>query len=349
MVKAAVLTSLNHFEISEVEKPTIKEDEVLVRVEAAGICGSDIHKMQYGWKYGYPKVMGHEFSGVVEATGEKTASIKAGDRVAVIPFMPCHKCAYCKAGKFQLCEHYQMIGSDHNGGFEEYVAVPASNVIKIGDKISFEEAAMIEPLAVAAHAIMGISPQLGDTVAVFGLGTIGVLAVQWLRLCGVKKIIGIDIDPKKNEAAKYYGIDEVIDPLNEPLEQRILEMTDELGVDIALECAGSQITEEESLLVLRKGGKIGYLGIAYTDIFLHQKAFENIFRREYTIQGFWNSYSAPFPGEEWFHSIAFIEQGKIDLKRLISHQFKLDQLQEAFDLTVNQKESYSKVMIYPQK
>ncbi|WP_159721403.1 galactitol-1-phosphate 5-dehydrogenase [Enterococcus sp. CSURQ0835] len=348
-MKAALLTHLNHFEIAELEQPSLKANEVLVKVEAAGICGSDIHKMQSGWKYGFPMVMGHEFSGVITAVGTKVTQSQIGDRVVVVPFMPCNQCVYCKAGKFQLCEHYQMIGSQRYGGFEQFAVVPATNVLKISPKISFEEAAMIEPLAVAAHAVMGLDPQLGDTVVIFGLGTIGILVLQWLQLAGVKKIIGIDIDPAKLAVAKKFGVTETINPQSEPLEQRVLALTDQLGADLVLECAGSPLTEEEALLVLRKGGKLGYLGIAYADILLHQQAFENIFRREYTIQGFWNSYSAPFPGNEWRNAIAFIEQGKIKLKPLISHRFGLDQIQQAFDLTVNKTESYNKVMLYPQK
>jgi L-iditol 2-dehydrogenase len=347
-MKAALLRGLNQFEIEEIKKPVPLDHEVLVKVKAAGICGSDIHKMQNEWKYGLPMVMGHEFAGVIEAVGSGVKQVSIGDRVAIAPLIPCHECTYCKSGKYQLCEHYTMIGSHHYGGFEEYVAVPEENVINIGEILSFEEAAMIEPLAVAAHGVMGLEPKIGDTVAVFGLGTIGILTVQWLRLTGVKKIIGIDIDPNKLAEAKKYGVTDTINSLEEPLEKRIVELTNEMGVDIAIECAGSKITEEQCLLITKKGGKIGYQGIAYSDVLLHQRAFENIFRREYTIQGFWNSYSAPFPGKEWLHSATFIEQGKIQLKDLISHRFELEDIQKAFDLTVNREESYNKVMIFPE-
>ena len=348
-MKAALLTSLNKFEIKNLEKPIPKENEVLVKVKAAGICGSDIHKMQSGWRYGLPMVMGHEFAGEVEAIGSEVKNIVVGDRVAIAPLLPCNECIYCKSGKYQLCENYQMIGSHRYGGFEEFCTVPESNVINIGSKISYEEAAMIEPLAVAAHGVMGLDPQTGDQVAVFGLGTIGILSVQWLRLAGVKKIIGIDIDHNKLEESKKYGVTDIINPLEEDLESLIFEITKGLGVDIALECAGSKVTEEQCLLVVRKGGKIGYQGIAYSDVLLRQRAFENIFRREYTLKGFWNSYSAPFPGKEWLHSVDFIESGQIQLKSMISHRFNLDDIQKAFNLTVNREESYNKVMIFPNK
>ncbi|HEL1639964.1 galactitol-1-phosphate 5-dehydrogenase [Streptococcus suis] len=346
-MKAALLTKLNHFEIHELEKPVPHSNQVLVNVKAAGICGSDIHKMQSEWKYELPMVMGHEFSGQVEAVGEDVQSVAVGDRVSIVPFLPCSKCIYCKEAKYQLCENYRMIGSHYYGGFEEYVVVPETNVLPIGDKISYEEAAMIEPLAVAAHGVMGLDPQVGDQVAVFGLGTIGILSVQWLRLAGVKKIIGIDIDPIKLEESKKYGVTDTINPLEESLEDRIADLTKGLGVDISLECAGSKITEEQCLLITRKGGKIGYQGIAYTDVLLHQRAFENIFRREYTVKGFWNSYSAPFPGKEWTHSVEFIEAGKINLKDMISHRFPLEDIQKAFNITVHREESYNKVMILP--
>lgn len=348
-MKAALLTDLNQFEINEITKPQPAKDEVLVQVKAAGICGSDIHKMQSSWKYELPMVMGHEFSGVIEAIGENVKEVKLGDRVAVAPLIPCHECEYCRAGKYQLCENYTMIGSHRYGAFEEYVTVPKENIINIGDKITFEEAAMIEPLAVAAHGVMGLDPKLGDVVAIFGLGTIGILTVQWLRLAGVKKIIGIDIDANKLSNSLNYGVTDTINSLEESLQERIFEFTNGIGVDIAIECAGSKITEEQCLLITKKGGLIGYQGIAYSDVLLQREAFENIFRREYTIKGFWNSYSAPFPGAEWFHSVDFIEQGKIDLKSLISHRFALDEVQQAFDLTVNREESYNKVMIFPER
>lgn len=206
---------------------------------------------------------------------------------------------------------------------------------------------MIEPLAVAAHGVMGLNPQVGDQVAVFGLGTIGILSVQWLRLAGVRRIIGIDIDAGKLEEAKKYGVTDTVNPLEESVEEAVLRLTNGLGVDIALECAGSKVTEEQCLLITRKGGQIGYQGIAYTDVLLQQRSFENIFRREYRLRGFWNSYSAPFPGKEWTHSVEFIKSGKIRLKEMISHRFSLDKIQQAFDLTVNKEETYNKVMIFP--
>ena len=340
--------SENNIKFEDIEDSTLQENEVKIKVMAAGICGSDTHKMTSKWKYKLPAVMGHEFSGYVVEKGSDVTKFEVGDRVIGVPFVPCYKCEYCQKGQFSLCEDYHMIGSHSFGAFAETVHVPESNVLAIGD-MDFEEAAMIEPLAVAAHGVLGIKPEIGDTVAVFGMGTIGMLVMEWLKVAGVKEIIAIDIFDDKLEEAISRGATKTINSKNEDLYEKINEYTNDRGVDIALECAGSNITQEQCLLITRKRGKVGYLGIAYKDVLLHEKAFENIFRRELTLKGFWNSYSAPFPGKEWTEGINYINNGKIKVKDLISHRFDLCDTQKAFNLMINREEPYGKVMITPNK
>ncbi|KLV23484.1 galactitol-1-phosphate 5-dehydrogenase [Niallia circulans] len=345
-MKAAVLHAENKIIYEDIELESCNATEVKVKVMAAGICGSDTHKMTSVWKYPLPAIMGHEFSGIVTEIGSKVTNVKVGERVVVIPFIPCNECEYCLKGQFSLCENHGMIGSKSYGGFAEYCNVPAKNILSIGE-MDFEEAAMIEPLAVALHGVLNIKPHLGDVVAVFGAGTIGMLVIQWLKIAGVKEIIAIDISDEKLAEARAFGCEKTINAKKEDLYQKIEEYTNGLGVDIALECAGSKITQEQCLLITRKKGKIGYLGIAYSDVTLSQKAFENIFRRELTLKGFWNSYSAPFPGEEWTKSISFLQKGQIKLKDLISHRFSLEDTQAAFNLIINREENYGKVLILP--
>lgn len=347
-MKAAVLYSENNIIHEEIDLPELKSDEVTIKVIAAGICGSDTHKMTSKWKYALPAVMGHEFSGYIVEKGENVTDFEVGERVIGVPFEPCLECEYCQRGLFSLCEDYGMVGSKSFGAFAEYVNVKARNVLPIGD-MDFEEAAMIEPLAVAAHGVMGIEPKMGDVVAVFGMGTIGMLVVEWLKQTGVKEIIAIDIFDDKLQEAKARGCDRTINSRNEDLLEKINEYTDGRGVDIALECAGSNITQEQCLLITAKRGKVGYLGIAYKDVHLREKAFENIFRRELTVKGFWNSYSAPFPGQEWTASIDFINKGKINVKDLISHRYDLCDTQKAFNMMINREQPYGKVMIRPNK
>lgn len=345
-MKAAVLHSENQFVYQDMKIEKCQADEVKVKVMAAGICGSDTHKMTSKWKYPLPAIMGHEFSGYIVEKGESVTNVQLGERVVAIPFLPCKECEYCQRGQFSLCENHGMIGSKSFGGFAEYVNIKASNVLPIGD-MDYEEAAMIEPLAVALHGVLNIQPRIGDVAAVFGVGTIGILAIQWLKIAGVKEIIAIDISDEKLAEAKEMGCEKTINSRNEDLLEKINEYTYGLGVDLALECAGSKITQEQCLLITRKKGKVGYLGIAYSDVHLSEKAFENIFRRELTLKGFWNSYSAPFPGEEWTKSIDFINNGRINLKKLISHRFNLQETQRAFNMMINREESYGKVLIIP--
>lgn len=345
-MKAAVLHSENNIIYQDIEIEACRADEVKVKVMAAGICGSDTHKMTSKWKYALPAIMGHEFSGYIVEKGESVTNYEIGDRVLGVPFEPCYECEYCLSGQFSLCEDYGMIGAKSFGAFAEYVNIKASNVLPIGD-MDFEEAAMVEPSSVALHGVLGIEPRIGDVVAVFGVGTIGMLAIEWLKIAGVKEIIAIDISDEKLKEALDRGCDKAINSLKENLTEKINEYTNGLGVDIAFECAGSNITQEQCLLITRKKGKVGYLGIAYKDVHLSEKAFENIFRRELTLKGFWNSYTAPFPGEEWTTSIDFIKKGKVNVKDLISHRFPLEDTQKAFNLMINREESYGKVMIKP--
>lgn len=347
-MKAAVLYDNKLIKSEEIEERKVGHKDVRVKVMVAGICGSDTHKMQNKWKYPLPAIMGHEFAGIVTEVGSEVTRVAVGERVAGVPFMPCNECEYCKKGDFSLCENYTMIGAHLFGGFAENVVLPSSNVLPIGD-LSFEEGAMLEPLAVAMHGVHGIQPEIGDNVVVFGIGTIGLLVVQTLQLAGVKDVIAVDISPKKLAEAKAYGVRYTINSQEEDLEEKIKEYTNNLGADIALECAGSKITQEQCLRVIRKHGKIGYLGIAYSDVLLPEKSFENIFRRELTLKGFWNSYSAPFPGKEWTDGMEFVKQKKIRLKPMVSHRFPLEKTKDAFDMILGRKEDFNKVMIIPNK
>ncbi|MBF0714020.1 galactitol-1-phosphate 5-dehydrogenase [Gemella sp. GH3] len=345
-MKAAVLYEGTKIETREVEDLFCESKDVKIRVKSCGICGSDIHKMQTTWKYKYPATMGHEFVGEIVEIGRDVAKYKVGDRVVCIPFLPCRSCNYCEQGHYSMCENYKMIGTHLSGGFAEYSVIPESNILSIKD-LDYDKASFIEPLAVVMHAIMGIKVEIGDSVIIFGAGTIGMLSLQVVNNIGTRKIIVVDIDNEKLKLAKEYGATHTINSLEENLQQKVNEYTNNLGADIALECAGSPITQEQALLVTKKRGKIAYTGIAYKDVTLKEEAFENIFRKELTLKGFWNSYSAPFPGREWLNAIDFLITGKVKVDSLISHTFSVDEVNKAFEMILNKKEKYNKVLIKP--
>ncbi|WP_035293876.1 galactitol-1-phosphate 5-dehydrogenase [Clostridium sp. KNHs214] len=343
-MKASVLYGVGDMRYEEVPKPQCDDDSVIVKVKASGICGSDPPRVLKNWKYDLPAIIGHEFSGEIVEIGSNVKGFEIGDRVAAIPFIPCNECYYCKSGLYSMCENHGMLGAKSYGGFAEYAKVPGTNLIKVYD-MDFESAAMIEPLAVSLHGVLGLQPGVGDAVAVMGAGTIGQLVIQWLKIYGVEKIIAVDISEVKLGEAKALGADFCINAKECDPVEKINEITEGMGVDISIECAGSKITEEQCLLITKKRGKVGYLGIAYTDVLLREKAFENIFRRELTVQGFWNSYSAPFPGKEWTKSVEYVKNGKIKLKEMISHRYKLSEASKAFEMIGSRKEEYNKVMI----
>lgn len=343
---ATVLENQDTLLIKDINDQPLKNNEVKVEVKAAGICGSEIHKLQTQWKYGFPSVMGHEFSGQVVAVGRDVKSFNIGDKVAGLPFLPCFSCIFCEEGHYSLCDNYKMIGHHFQGAFAEKVNMPERNLIKVNN-ITYEEAAMLEPVAIAIHAVKGIDPSFGDTVIVFGAGTIGLLVMQILKLAGIYSVTMVDIIDEKLSFAKKLGADSVINSKNDNLEEAVEHITGGLGVDIVMECAGTPITQEQSLRVAKKSGKVGYVGIAYQDVIFREDSFERIFRHELTVKGFWNAYSAPFPGKEWTAAVKLIRDKKIKLHDLISHRYPLEKGPEAFEMILSKKEKYNKVMIKP--
>ncbi|GCF94236.1 galactitol-1-phosphate 5-dehydrogenase [Enterococcus florum] len=344
-MRAAVLKGVNRFDICELPRPVPNEHEVLIKVRAAGICQSDIHWMQRQWQYEHPLVMGHVFAGTVEEVGRKAERATLGDRVTAVPFLPCQNCVYCCSGKSHWCEHHAMIGFQRPGGFAEYVTVPEENLLPIGEQISFEEAIMLEPLAVAAHSVMELNIQPEDTVAVFGLGIRGLLSMQWLQLTGVKRIIGIDIDEDRLLRSKHYGVTDTIHSLKESPEKKIDEWTNGLGTDVTLECAGSTVTQEQCLRVTKRGGQIGYQVRVHADRVLSREEQETIFRREYLMKALGQPYSEPFPGKEWVSSIHFLEERQLKVKPFISYRFRLEEIQSAIDLALLQEEECSRIVL----
>ena len=342
-MKAGVIYNTGDIRYDDFPDPTCGADDIIVRIAACGICGSDSPRILSGWKYPLPGVPGHEFSGTVVEVGKNVRKFHVGDNVAVQPFIPCNACDNCRAGYVSMCDGAQMLGADMPGGYAEYCRVPATNAIVLGD-VNLVEAALLEPCAVSLYGVLGIQPVLGDTVAILGCGTIGQLALRWFRLAGVRRIIAVDISPVKLSEARALGADECVNGMKENTVEAILELTHGKGVDIAMETAGSKITQEQCLLVAKKRGKVGFLGIARSDILLKEKSFESIFRHELTLRGFWNSYAAPFPGPAWMKSIEAFQDGTIDFKPFISHKFSLCDVATVFDMIRDRKEEYNKIL-----
>ena len=332
-------------EPAQIEEPSAPADDwVLVKVDAAGICGSDIPRAFDGGAYHYPLVMGHEFAGtLVENT--PLGDLGSGTRVAVFPLIPCYRCAACESLDYAQCVDYDYLGSRRDGAFAEYVRVPAANLFVVPDHVSQEEAAMTEPAAVALHGVRKVCVEPGATAVVYGGGPIGNLAAQWLRVRGCSRIMIVDINEQKLRLATDMGFT-ALNAADDPVAWCLSE-TGGLGADIAVEACGLPLTFVQTLQSAGRGGSVVFLGNINGTFRLEAEDFSSILRKELRIHGTWNSRVAPRGSDDWTVSLSAI--GKtLDVSTLISHRVALDQGPAVFEGMRRGLEFYSKVVFLPQ-
>ncbi len=259
-MKAIVYRGSPELSIEDIPVPEPKPGYLLVRLKSAGICGSDIHYVKGEFQYSkVPIIPGHEGAGVVEIAGDNS-EFREGDRVVINYISSCGKCEYCKAGKSNLCDNLELIGFDRDGTWAEYVVVPERGLVRLPKNISFEEGAISGcALVTPFHAIKMSGLSSGETVAVIGLGGVGINAIPIARTMGADKIIGIDIDPPKLEIARSYGADLVINPLETDPVRVIKEEIG--GVDVSFEFVGSINTMMQALEITKKGGRAVLVGL----------------------------------------------------------------------------------------
>lgn len=340
-MKALVVEDAKKLVYKDIEIPKVEEGKVLIRVKACGICGSDIPRAKDGAVHRFPQVVGHEFSGEIVKVGEKVENYKVGDRVTVAPLIPCGKCENCHKGNPAMCTSYSFIGSREQGAMAEYVAVPSKNLIKLADNVTYEQGACIEPITVALHGVERVNIISGKTAIVYGCGTIGILLMQCLKAKGLEKVYVIDIDDFKLSVAKELGAYEVINSLKTD----VVEYFNKYGkVDYVFETAGVNFTQSQVLNLVDRLGSVVYVGTAHKDVTIDYKTFENILRGELNVTGSWMSYSALFPGSEWTAAVEYLESGKINVDKIITHKFKLEEGYSAFEAMLSKDENSLKVM-----
>lgn len=335
----------------EVEKPEIKEaDDIIIKVKACGVCGSDIERVMEKGAHEMPLTIGHEFAGVVDEIGNGVERFQTGDRVTIMPLVPCGKCDYCKIGEYVLCEDYLYYGSRMDGAMAEYIRVKADNVLKLPIDVDFEMGAMTDPMSVALHAVRKVDKiEAGQTAAVLGMGPIGYATMQWLKALGCGEVYVVDIFEDKLDLAYRLGADLCVNGKKEDVVEKIMNETDGKGVDIAIELAGTDITQVQTIQIVKKMGTAVYAGISYDDLKIPNKALNGILRGELTLKGSWNSKISPLPINEWKSSLEFMNTGKIKANPLISHRFKLEECQECFDMMYNRTEVFNKVLFKPEE
>lgn len=350
MMMGAVLHAPGDLRIEQVAKPVIGKDsdEVLVKVEAAGICGSDLDRVMVTGTYHFPTIPGHEFCGVVEEVGDQVNAFRPGSRVLVSPILPCGHCSSCQEGNYGQCDHYNYLGSRTDGGFAQYVKVPEKNLIHLPDEISFIEGAAAEPAAVTLHGIMRLNFRPGDCAVVLGCGTIGLFAIQFAKIMGAASVIAVDIDDQKLELARKAGARYTINGTSSSVIDEVKKYTFDKGADIVIETAGTSRTQVQSIEICKKHGQVLYLGTAHRDVVIPPEVFEYIVRNEVTITGSWNSYSAPFPGREWQAVLEFIQEGRLDLKSFITHEYPLQCAPKVIKEMKDRKFMFNKVVLVMQ-
>lgn len=346
-MKAYRLHGIGDLRLEEVPRPRPNPGEVLVRVKAAGICGSDIPRIYQTGTYHFPTIPGHEFAGVAEETGENVEPSWRGKRVGIFPLIPCYTCAPCSAGQYEMCRNYGYLGSRQDGGFAEYVAVPEKNLIALPESVSYEEAAMLEPMAVAAHAIRRAAAEKSDRIVVWGLGTIGLFVLMFLIESGYKNVLAVGNKEFQRRMAVKLGLPEeaYCDSKTGEAGQWILEQTGQLGADVFFECVGKNETVIQALDLTAPAGRIVLVGNPASDMALPKAVYWKILRNQMTVLGTWNSSFTGEPDDDWHYVLSRLEDRRVMPVECITHRISFEELERGLSIMKDKREEYGKIMI----
>lgn len=344
-MKVMCLHAINDFRLEEMEKPVPTGDQILVKIGACGICGSDIPRVyQLGTRV-YPVVIGHEFSGTVVAVGNPEDNELIGKKAAVFPLIPCRDCDPCEVGNYCQCENYDYLGSRSHGGFAQYCLLPSKWHLVFSNNVdlSMEALSMCEPACVAQHALRRGNVQAGQNVVILGAGPIGIMTARWARLFGVKNVILTDIDDVKKKFAEDRGFT-VINSRTSDLKEEIMKLTDGRGADVVIEGTGCSAGINDAINIVRVGGTIVWLGNPHADTTIALANHSLLLRKEVEMHGVWNSYYAQTPINEWQYTVQMMDEGKLKVDDLITHKASIDDLKQLFDDIYNHNITICKAM-----
>ncbi|HDD40411.1 MAG TPA: zinc-binding dehydrogenase [Nitrososphaeria archaeon] len=342
MLAARMKTPGKPFVVEDIDVPKIGPNEVLVEIKAAGICGTDVHYRKGEFLPSrLPLTLGHEGAGVVKEVGENVTNVKVGDRVVVHYVISCGHCKYCMRGYDNRCLNRLSIGHDVDGVFAEYIKIPAANAVKMGDNVPFEWGAITAcAVSTAYHAVNVSRLEKGDTVAVFGVGGVGIHAVLWAKFFGAGKVIAIDLVDEKLEAAREYGADVLINPGKEDALKAIQRETDNLGVDVAIECSGSSKAMELAIKAIK--GKNMFSSGTLVSVGLQTKPFQCEY---WGFREGWLTVSGDHTRYELYQILKLLENGKVNLSKSITHKISLHEINEGIELVESGKEYVQRIVI----
>jgi L-iditol 2-dehydrogenase len=343
-MRALLLSEYKKLSVVDMPTPEIGDDDVLVRVRACGICGSDIHG--YDGSTGRripPLVMGHEAAGVIERVGRGVQGFASGERVSFDSTVSCGICHFCRRGQINLCDNRMVLGVScgdyrRHGAFAEYVAVPSRILYKLPDSLPFERAALIESVSIAVHAVSRHVPKPDDTVVVVGSGMIGLLVIQVLKDKGTKDIVAVDVDPRKLALAQRLGATRTLNPKEHDVQAAVRDVTGGRGADVSIEVVGHGDTVLTAIRILRKGGTVVLVGNLSPEVGL---PLQEVVSREISVLGSCAS-SGEIP-----ECIDLLARGVVDVDPIISLKASLDEGPELFARLSGGDKTLMKVIIQP--
>lgn len=348
-MKAWVLHNINDIRFEETDMPRLADNEVLVEVKAAGICGSDIPRIYRTGAHTYPLIPGHEFSGRVVQTGKNADRKWLDKRVGIFPLVPCRRCAACRKQRYELCCDYNYLGSRRDGGFAEYAAVPEWNLVELPDSVTYGQAAVLEPAAVAAHAMRNalINPADRDApIAVCGFGTIGMLLTMILQEAGYSNIYVAGNREYQREAAVKAGIGSghFFDNKNGGFAGWLVEQMGGAGVKVFFECVGKNETVSDAVDSAAPGGTVLLIGNPASDMLFEKNTYWKILRSQLTVKGSWNSSFRHVVDDDWNYVLERIKSGRLHPEQCITHRIPLERLDKVLQIMRDKTEDCIKVM-----
>lgn len=343
VMKAAYLLRPMEVEVREIPVPDIAQDEVLVRMEAVGVCGSDVHYYEHGKIGRYvveqPLILGHECAGRVVRVGDSVTNVSVGDRVAVEPGVTCGRCPACKSGRYNLCPDVQFLATPPvHGAFAEYIAHRSDFVYKIPDDMSFEKASLVEPFSVGVHALRRVRFQAGESVVVMGMGPVGLTAVIAAKESGASQIIVGDVEQNRLDVARKVGATHAVNVRTERLADVVSHATAGVGVDVGIETAGNPAALKGLFGAVRRGGRIGLVGLPPVE--MNELNIPMIVDNEIEMIGVFR-YANTYPA-----GIALLN--RVDTDVLLTDSYHLDDAGAALERARTNKSGSIKVMVYPQ-
>lgn len=340
--KAIFMRGTNDMVWKDIPVPKVLDDEVLIKVDAVGICGSDVHYYQHGRIGDFivegDFILGHECAGEIVEVGSKVKNLVVGDRVALEPGKTCGKCEFCKGGKYNLCPKVEFFATPpYQGVLSNYVVHPENMCFKLPENVSNEEGALVEPLAVGLHATEQGGVKLGDTVVIYGSGCIGLVTLLASKARGASKVIVVDIIENRLKTAKKLGADYVINSCEEDAVKAIEALTQGKGAHVVIDAAAAEATVKQTVDVLKIGGTIVLIGMTAKDEIPFN--FMKLMNKEGTFKTIFR-YRNLYPV-----AINAIASGTINVKDIVSHEFSFENTKEAFDFVVSNTKDVVKAVI----